>query len=633
MSMPGYAGKILHIDLTSGKTEERPLDPDLARLFLGGYGINNVLAHELIPPQVDPLAPENAVIIGAGPFNGTVIPGSSELSITTKFPLNGAIATGCGGGFFPLMMKSAGYDHIVITGRAKEKTALIIEQTGVELAVADDLWGKDVFQTVDQLRDRYPACSVIPIGISGENLVPASVTSIDKLGTVGAGGLPAIMGSKNLKAIVAVQGDAPVRVADTGGLLKIIDAHLERVMNYHLRPNLIREGAMGLTANWRGTGGKSASEETMERIAELHTDTRRTMACPTCPMADKESICLPEGSEVGKTYLTAFMGPRSDYGAEEPDEIFHRNMRVMDLENRLGIDYHNFPPALKMMTDLYQRGIINRETTGGIELDGSYETNLKLLDMTARREGFGNILAQGMAGALRLIDLIPGDHGAHVKGYHALMEARFNAMGTMEFESVVNPRGGVVASGALGAPSYNPMRPVDQYIKQSKRVGMSEEEIKRIFSESSFNAARLTRYAEDWFSLHNCLGLCHRLYISRFQSMETIGALFAAVTGMELSADELKKGAERSWVLWKMLNARIGFDRKDDRPPKIWFTPLKAGDEEFRLSDYYRTTELNEEDVERMLDDYYHERGWEKETGLPSREKIEELGLQEYDWR
>ncbi len=162
---------------------------------------------------------------------------------------------------------------------------------------------------------------------------------------------------------------------------------------------------------------------------------------------------------------------------------------------------------------------------------------------------------------------------------------------------------------------------------------MSEEDIGRIFSESSFDAARLTKHAEDWLSLHNCLGLCHRLYISRFQSMDAVQAMFAAVTGMDMDKKEIQKGAERSWVLWKILNARIGFDRKDDRPPKVWFTPLKVGDEEFKLADYYRTTELNEEDIERMLDDYYEERGWEKESGLPSRQKLEELGLQEYDWR
>lgn len=633
MSMPGYAGKILHVDLSSGKSAERPLDLELCRRFLGGYGMNNVLAHEFIPPLADPLSPENAIIIGCGPFNGTVIPGSSELSITTKFPINNAIATGCGGGFFPIMMKSAGYDHIVITGRSRKKMVLVIRQEGVDCVEAEELWGKDIFDTVDELRARYPFSSVIPIGPSGENLVPVSVTSIDKLGTVGAGGLPAVMGSKNIKAIVAVQGEAPTQVADPGRLFKIIDSHLEKVMAYHLRPNLVREGAMGITADWRGTGSKGASEETIQKIAQLHTAARRTMACPTCPMADKESVCLPDDPEIGKTYLTAFMGPRSDYGAAEGEEVFRRNMRMMDLENRLGVDYHNFPATLKMMTDLYQRGVINRETTGGVELDGSYETTLKLLDMTARREGFGNILAQGMAGALRLIDLIPDEHGAHVKGYHALMEARLNAMGTMEFESVVNPRGGVVASGAVGAPSYNPMRPVDQYLKQCKRLGMSDEDMRRIFSESTFNAARLTVHAEDWFSLHNCLGLCHRLYISRFQSIEAIQAMFSAVTGMELSCEELKQAAERSWVLWKILNARVGFDRKDDRPPRTWFTPLKVGEEEFKLTDYYRTVELDEGDIQRMLDDYYQERGWEKESGLPSRPKLEELGLEEYDWR
>ena len=146
-------------------------------------------------------------------------------------------------------------------------------------------------------------------------------------------------------------------------------------------------------------------------------------------------------------------------------------------------------------------------------------------------------------------------------------------------------------------------------------------------SESSFNVGRLARHGEDFFSLFNMLGQCHRLYISRFYSMKILAELYSAVTGIELTPADIKLAGERTWNLWKLINYRAGFNRKDDEPPEIWFQPLKGVDKEYHLKDYFGATSLTREDVDRLLDDYYDERGWDKQTSLPTTKKLKELGL------
>ncbi|MEK7849039.1 MAG: aldehyde ferredoxin oxidoreductase N-terminal domain-containing protein, partial [Chloroflexota bacterium] len=190
MSIPGYGTKVLYVDLTTGDTREEPLDRELVRHFIGGWGIQNKLAYDLIPPRVDPLSPDNWLIVGTGPFVGTDVPGGAEVMVTTKFPLNNAFATAAGGGAFALRLKTTGYDQVVIGGRARSPVYLLITERGAELHDARHLWGKDTFETDDILRAQYEPCGIIPNNPAGENLVRFSITMVDKFATIGKGGLP-----------------------------------------------------------------------------------------------------------------------------------------------------------------------------------------------------------------------------------------------------------------------------------------------------------------------------------------------------------------------------------------------------------------------------------------------------------
>jgi len=195
----------------------------------------------------------------------------------------------------------------------------------------------------------------------------------------------------------------------------------------------------------------------------------------------------------------------------------------------------------------------------------------------------------------------------------------------MEFEEITMPRGAHVS--AAGSPSYDPGRSQTDFVRHAERMGVSENALQRV-EESGFNPGRYSKYSEDWYALFNCLSLCNRAQVNRFYHVKTIADLYAAVTGINLTPAEIMKISERAWTVGKLLNIREGFSRKDDKIPEAWFKPLVQEGKEYHITDYHETATLTREDVERFLDDYYDERGYDKETGLPGREKLRELGLE-----
>ncbi len=647
MELPGYAGDILHIDLTSKKIEKEPLDAEIARIYIGGAGINNKLAYDLIPPDIAPLSPRNAIIVGTGPFNGTMIPGSSRVTIMYKSPLNGAFIHSSGGGHFSHFLKSSGYDHLVITGRASKPIYLKIHDEDVELYDASDLWGMDVFQTTDVLRLRHEPCSVIPIGRAGENLVNISLTQIDKGGTLGSGGLCAVIGSKNLKAIVVVQGTKHIKVANPKRLQKLVDEILVRVKDYHLREEMMKGGAMTMTAGWipEGVLARNSSvlvpyptntKELQAEIYELHKQSRKKVACITCPMSDKDRIDLPENGTV--TYDTAVFAsgaimtasPAFGHRAEgSAAERYADALRFFDITNRYGIDrLYNFQGVVDFVVTLYEDGVITKEDTGGMELNRNFDILTELTRMTALRQGFGDILADGVVGAARRIGKGVEKYVQNViKGQFVTFDPRISGLGPMQFEQMVYLGRPLGVAAAMGAPSYSPGWPIKELLKQAQRCGVTDAAIQRIFTEDSFNVGRFAKHGEDFFNLFNMLGQCHRLYISRFYSLNMLAELYSAVTGIEVTPAEFKTASERTWNLWKLLNCKAGFDRKADEPPTIWFEPLKGADKDYFIKDHFGTKPLGKEDVNRLLDDYYDERGWDKETSLPTMRKLRDVGL------
>jgi len=641
MEWYGYGGSILYVDLSQGKTWVEPLDSELLKKYIGCWGITHKLAYDLIPPDADPFSPENAIIFGTGPFTGTIAIGTGQTHVTYKCPLTGGFVTNGGGGNFSIMLKSSGYDFVVIKGQSPKPVYLRIRDDEVDLVDASDLWGKtDAWDTCDELRKKCEPCSVIPVGPAGENLIKYSLSFVDKGGgSMGNGGLPSVMGSKKLKAVVACQGTRGIKVADPVKLQKFADEMLTRVMQYRFRDKLIKEGTYGMTRGFMHIGKTSKNWTEVESGAygppfketlELHKASRKNVACPSCPMGDKDRIKITKGDYAPMTgYMTDFLFHPS-FGGKDVEQNYNLGVYWIDLLDRLGICEFNFNNTFQLMVKLYEEDIITKEDTGGIELKEDFETELKVLNMTAKREGFGDLMAEGALIASRKIGKGAEAYVNHIKGGVPFIDPRMDTLGTMCFSQLVTPGRTFYVPGGVGI--YAPGRSVEDHMRHMPRMGIPPEVVPKLFTDSDYSVGRLDKWAEDWYSIFNTLGQCHRLYVHRFQSMDSFCELLAIITGMEFSGRELLKVGERNWNLQKVLNARAGQTRKDDEPPEVWFTPLKGKDgKEYPLMDYFRTKNLTREDVDKYLDEYYDERGWDIKTGLPTPEKLDELGLPGFD--
>jgi len=635
MELYGYAGNILHINLTNNDFWKEPLAPELATKFVGGWGINYKLYHDLVPPHVGPLSPENALIIGTGPFPGTMVPGGTRTYITYKHPLSGTIGSAPGTGLFSLMLKSAGYDHVVITGKAPKPVYLKIGEDSVELCDASGLWGKDTFDTVFALRQEYEPCSVIAIGPAGENLVNISVTHVDSgQGAIGEGGMVAVMGSKNLKAIVAIQGATPIKVAYPRRLQKAVDEVLERVRTYP-RLSALREGGgwyMMRGGTMFGGGLVAQTKEEVEREAEafeIHKRSRANIACSCCPVSGRERIYLSEGEYAGLLSYSALTTGIMGLNTAGIGFRYNQLVKYNDTMNRYGVDLIFFGGMLELLFTLYEDGTITKHDTGGFELRRDFDTIMSLARMVAYRQGLGDVIADGVVSLCSRLGLDPEKYAIHIKGWNRVVDPRITGASTSMFSQLVEPRGCTGSAGATNPPSYQPGEPVDRWRRYAREQGMSGEAEERIFTATSFNPARLLKWMHSYFSVLQSLGFCGRLYITRFHDLAIMTEYYSAVTGVEVTPAELLKRGERNWNLYKMLNIREGFGRADDRPPQAWFKPLKIEGTEMKLPlmDYYRTTELTRDDVERLLGDYYDESGWDKKTTAPTAEKLRELDL------
>jgi len=633
MKLYGYAGNILHVNLTGSEFRKEPLDPELASKFLGGYGINMKLYYDLVPPHVKPLSPENALIIGTGLFPGTMVPSSSRTYITYKHPLSGTIGSAPGTGVFSLMLKSAGYDHVVITGKAPKPVYLKISQYDVELFDASGLWGKDIYDTVFVLRNKYEPCSIIAIGPAGENLVNISVTNVDSgQGGIGEGGMTAVMGAKNLKALVVIQGATPIKVAHARRLQKAVDEVLEGVRTYP-RLSSLREGG-GWYMMRGGIYGSDIVPQTKEETEaeaeafDRHKRSRSNVACACCPVACRERIDLSDGEYARFTSYHSLtvgqgltmIGARLNY-----DQL----VKVNDTMNRYGIDRIFFNDILEPLFDLYEEGAITKQAIGGLELNRDFDCIMELLRMVAYRQGFGDVIADGIVSVFSKLGLDPEKDAIHIKGWCHVGDPRLSGMDTHYISKLVEPRGPVGSGGVTHPPAYQPEQPIDRWRRYAREQGLPQEAEERIFTETSFNPARLAKWMQSYFSVLQSSGFCGRLYITRFHNLATITEYYSAVTGVELSPAEFLKIGERNWNLYKILNIREGFSRADDRPPEPWFEPLKIGGTELPLMDYFKTTKLSRQDIEKMLDAYYDESGWHKETTAPTLEKLQELDLED----
>ena len=444
----GYAGKILQVNLRAGKITKTPLEEHLARSYLGGFGINAKLAYDYLPPRVDPLSPQNVIILGAGSLVGTMVPGSARLMSITKLPEVSAVFASTGSMSFACMLKYAGYDHLIISGRSERPVYLYIDDNHLEICDAEELWGRDIYQVKEMLWQRHSwKSSIIAIGQAGENLLPISLALVDRLASLGNKGMGAVFGSKNLKAIV-VRGSGGIGVADSRRFMRIINKSIRKIRNDPGHQKWLELGKMTAFPridfsyqNWDNFFPAEAANELIGQKVYLDKLRKRRLSCPSCPYADKDILEVREGEFKGlTTYVTSWLAGNINFGIQCEVESYDKIAKCINMVQRYGICRHAVSAVVDYAVHLYQQGIITREDTEGLELKRNYQTTKTVIDWMVSGRGLGKILGKGIQGLATAFGTSGRQDYFAVKGTAISTDPRITGLST-NFEYIVNPKG------------------------------------------------------------------------------------------------------------------------------------------------------------------------------------------------
>lgn len=616
----GWTGRILEVDLTREKLSVSNLSSELCHNYIGQSGINAALLFHLAGPDVSPLSPEAPLIFGVGPLGGTMAPCSGRFTLTFKSPLTGIFAdSNCGGHFGP-ELKMAGYDHILIRGKAEHPVYLCIDNDRVHLRKAGQMWGMTTWDTEDCIRDELQdrTFQIASIGPAGENLVSFAAVIANKGRAAARCGPGAVMGSKNLKA-VAVRGDRGLRIWDPVLFEEATQQALEAILNdsfYHQASTHGTAAITGMaqalgflpTRNFQASTFEGAGALSGEEIAKNHL--QRHKGCYNCPVSCSKYCTVTEGPYAGAKGEGPEYETISAFGSKLGNDSMPAVLQANIVCNQLGLDTISAGNTIAWVMECCQRGIFEIPEIGDVHF-GQHEKAIALLATIARREGIGDILAQGSLAASRRL----GGEAfvVHSKG---LDYPAVDVRGTkgMALAFAVSPRGG---DHLKGLPLYE-LTPDIYSGDITRELGVTPQG--QYWLEYAGKPA-LIRWHEDWHCVVDSLGLCKLEGIAMKPLLpKHFRDLLHAATGWDVSLEALRRAGERIWNLERLYNARHGLGRKADLPPRRLITePISTGPAQGE--------KLDPDDFQVMLDIYYAERGWDLATGVPLPEKCRELGL------
>ena len=634
-------GAILRIDLSSEKVTKDTIPPELCRKYIGGEGINTYLFWEhflSVDPKIDPTSSENALIWGLGPLGGTAYGGGSKSRWTFKGPAYGMFADSTSGGAFGPQMRWGGYDHLVITGRAKRPVYIWINNDSVELRDASHIWGKKTRETDDAIKlelgdsEIETAC----IGAAGENLVTYASVSVSRHRSAGRTGAGCVFGSKNLKAI-AVRGTKGISVYDRQAFLKATYAELATMYQYpETKEHFKKYGTMSLVDNFNDLGWNSFRNAQLSQGPEidklngdwyLNNMQERPLTCsPSCA-----AVCQAwhhikgTESQLAGRYIGEH-GHRPEYGMVNP---FGISCDIRDLPtvvhlcgicNEYGLDIIETGTTVSFLMELWQRGIITEkdmvEWTGEpLSLEwGDYEAVEKILDFIAMQKNkLGEILRRVGYQAAKTIE--------ELKGVPVLQYANYGKGGSPQGESM-RSRPQLAFGAAVSAIGGHHLKGAGIDQKASIHY-LGKPDAGDIWSYTLKGAGQVI--SEIYSSMNNSLGACKFGGLGYRNVMDYPLELFTnaiyALTGMEITPAELYIAGERIVNVQKAFNSRLGLRREDDSVCYRWmYEPIPDGPGKgMKMADF----------LEQAKDEYYEYHGWDKATSLPRREKLEELGLQD----
>jgi aldehyde:ferredoxin oxidoreductase len=598
--MFAWKGKILRVNLSDGTIKAEPLNQEYAEQYIGARGLGTKYFTEEVDPKVDPLSPENKIIFMTGPLTGTFAGSAGRYNVVTKGPLNGTIAASNSGGTFGPELKYAGWDGIIFEGRAQSPVYLSIYNDQVELKSAAELWGQDVFATTDALKTAMDEeAKVCCIGPAGENLVKYACIMNEYHRAAGRSGVGAVMGSKNLKAIV-VKGSQGIAVEDPKAFMEAaIDARTKLREHPVSGQGLAAYGTNILVNILNEHGGlpvKNFSEAAVfpsaEKISGEYQAEKylvRNKGCFGCTIGCGRVTNIPKGP-----FKSAGEGPEYEatwtFGSNLAIDDFEAICKANFLCNELGLDPITLGGTVSCAIEMAEKGIIPRSTADLRWGDGA--TLVDLVSKTAYREGFGDELAEG---SYRL---------AEKYGY-----PEYSMTAKKQEMPAYDPRG-QQGIGLNYATSNRGGCHVRGYMTSPEVLGIPV----KVDPDETEGKPALLKLFQDLTALVDSSGLC--LFITFALGLPEIAAQLRTATGLDLSDEEYLLSGERVWNLERLFNLQAGFTTKDDTlPPRLLNEPMKGGPHEGKVVR-----------LDIMLPEYYSLRGWD-EQGIPTEEKLTELSL------
>lgn len=600
--MNGYHGRILEIDLNNQTTKDLPLSEDFCKTYIGGATMAAALIYDRITPDTDPLSPENPIVMATGPFTGSPIPMVSRYAIGGVSPLTGFWGEATSGGTFPFRLKGAGWDGIIVTGRADKPVYLYLNDGQAEIRDAKNLWGKDSYQTRKIIKNGAPdsKLSVACIGQAGEKLIKYACVMNDRGRAAGRCGMGALMGSKNLKA-VAASGNQQPKYADPAKITALAKQAVKDI-NGNLISVAFREYGtlmymdMGMIlgdtpAKYFTKSVFPVSEITGQALRQKYSVA--SYACRGCPIGCGRNLQgFKFGLDVdGPEYeTTAVFGPlcmNTDF-----DSIIEAN----HLCNVHGIDTISAGVSVAYAIYLYEQGILTKDQVGFELAWGDGKAVLKLVEMIVNQEGIGVLLSKGTLAMARALNRDEGE-AAQVKGLEVPMHDG-RAFHGLAVSYATGPRGACHLKGAYYDVDLGSMV-LEYMILPSDRLvsaGKGEPAAKYQSFKDLFDSLTLCKFAP-----YQVPQLCEMLN---------------GLTGWRFDPDQLLAAGNRSITIKRAISNKLGLRREHDSLPKICLDALKEG-----------TTAGVQPDLEMMLKEYYQYRGWDWQTGKPTREKLIELNL------
>lgn len=618
----GYMGQILRVDLTSGTCTANAIDAEKARKFVGGVGYAAEILFEEVQPGIDPLGPDNKLIFATSPLSDNLVPGGGSVSVCFKSPQTHAWGESRSGSNFGPDLRRAGFDLIVIEGASEKPVYLEVVDGQASLKDASCLLGKDVYEKSDLIEARMPENlkrkSVMCIGVGGElGVAYASIMNRDRAAGRSGGG--AVMGAKNILA-VAVGGSTRVKHADTKAFMASTKKAIQTVKAHETRAWFSEfgttadlaggdEGGDLPTKNWRANNWGKGDE--LFQYFQKNILVRSNQCYSGCPIGCGRICEVKEGP-----YKT----PRHEGGEYETVAVFTASSLNKDMDaavhcgylcNKWGIDTISAGSAIAFAIDCYQEGVLPKEMAEGLDLDwGNTEVMPKLIEMIAFRKGLGDILANGVKKAAEIIGNGAEEYAIHVKGLEGPAH---------------DPRSAKILGLAYGTASRGMchIHSMDgSYDAADMDFGMKEHGVR--------DPEKVDRWEEkgkgkDCAILQRGMILPDVLCTCKFMCYAGITPdhwreMLCATTGWDMSTEELIQVGERVLNLQRMFNVRESLGRKDDMLPKRTMAQPESGA-------FKDEAQCTIKDYDRLLNEYYEACGWDVETGIPTPEKLAELGL------